>query len=253
MSTLQPGQFTFNSIESSTLGDGRIQLRPEIHAPKRKASLISVPGVDGDYILDEEAYENTDLTLEIIYRSASEALAREVRETITETFDTGGYVPLVLYFDPDRVYYAKTVNGPNFRLSGQWPDTVLYSIEFSLKPFKFYKTKFDVTLPLTGNIKTTTLTNTSKYPAKPKITLTGTGDSTLTINSKTYSFKNVDDYIIIDSEVEEAYKLDGTTVLGRNNKMCTREFPLLLTGDNVITYIGATEIKIEGRWTTLVG
>lgn len=252
--TLGLGDFIFNSVPSSSLSNSKIQLRPEIFTPKRKSTFISVPGVDGDYILDENAYENTNMTLELICEVTNSLSVTELRELITYSFDSGGYVPLELYFDPNRIYYAKVIEGPNFRLSGQWPNIVLYSLEFSLKPFKEITPNYTELLPDDGST-TLTIENPSKYASKPIITLNGTGDMALLINDETFNFKGVDDYIIVDSTLEEAYKIDQPTqgIINRNNKMFTREFPLLKSGNNVISYTDATSIKVEGRWLTLVG
>lgn len=254
MTTLLPGEFKFNTTASSELADSRIQLRPEIPTPIRKSSFISVPGVSGDYILDEDAYENTNFTLELICQVDSEddSTISAMREKIAYTFDSGGYVPLELYFDPNRVYYVKTITGPNFRLSGEWPDILLYSVELSVKPFKYFSTGYEKTLP-SGGQSTVTLTNPTNYPSKPIITLTGSGNMDVTIGSKTYEFKDVDSSLIVNSEIGEAYKIVSGAPVNRNNKMYTRDFPILLPGENLISYTTASQFKIEGRWATLVG
>lgn len=254
MTTLLPGDFTFNNINSATLANSKIQLRPEIPVPVRKSAFISVPGVSGDYLLDENAYENTSFTLELICKVGSEVTGTisAMREKIAYTFDSGGYVPLELYFDPDRTYYVKTTSGPNFRLSGEWPDILLYSVELSVKPFKYFNTKYNISRP-SGGVTTATITNNTNYPSKPKITLTGTGNMTLTIKSKTYTFQGVDGSLVVDSEIGEAYKIISGVPTNRNNKMYTRDFPILEPGANTISYTGATGIQVEGRWVTLVG
>lgn len=246
---LQPGDFIFNNINSTDLGNCKIQLRPEIPTPKRKVEFLDVPGVDGNPILDDEAYENVTITLEIIFKAQSNVRARNLRERLTHVFDSGGYVPLELYFDPDRIYYVKTVNGPNFRLSGHWPEIVLFSIEFSVKPFKEYKVSFNQTLVTGSN----SIFNPSYFYGKPIITLNGVGDMKLIVNGDEFNFKDVDDHIVVDSTVEAAYKIIGELADGRNNKMFTPYFPLLSPGNNTISYTGATSAKIEGRWATLVG
>lgn len=255
MNTLQPGEYKFNGVESTSLGNSIIQIRPEIHVPKRKVTFIPVPGVSGDYIFDEHAYENTSMNLELISKIQDETVIPELKELIAYTFDTGTYVPLELYFDPDRIYYAKTLNGPNFRMSGQWPNVVLYSMELSIRPFKDWATTYDTVVPSEG----LTLINPSNYPAKPIFKLTGTGDMTLTVNDIDYNVQNVVQRITLDSKLEEAYKLATPAavtpgLLNENHKMMSRDYPIFLPGENTISYSGGVVfLTIEGRWTTLVG
>lgn len=267
---MKPGEFNINNINSDTLGNSRIQLRPEINVPARKSTMIQVPGVSGDYVLDEDAYENTDMNLEIIFKTDTENEVGPMRELITYSFDSGGYIPLELYFDPERIYHVKTTSGPNFRMSGQWPLIVLYAVDLTVKPFKTYKEDFSLSLPAdplndkwwtedtTGysyidNGETLKINNPAQYSAQPIITLYGVGNITLTVNGKNYEFQDVDDHIVVDSTVEEAYKFtveDG--IVNRNDKMFSRTFPYLIPGDNTISATGATTIVIEGRWRTLV-
>lgn len=244
-----PGEFIFNNVSSSDLSDSRIQLRPEIKSPKRKSTFIQTPGVSGDYILDENAYENTSVTLEMICQVSTEDKVMPMREKIVYTFDSGGYVPLEFYFDPGRVYYGKVIEGPTFRVSGEWPTILLYSLEISLKPFKDYKETIKHTV-LPG--ETLTITNPSSYASPTIITMNGTGNFELTLNTIPYNFNAVDGSIVVDSVVQEAYKVLGTGLVGRNHKMYTRNFPLLVPGENKILFTGADKIIVEGRWRTLV-
>lgn len=244
-----PGEFIFNNVHSSELANSKIQLRPEISAPKRKSTFISIPGVSGDYILDENAYENTFVTLEVICQVEDKNEVMPMREKIVHTFDSGGYMPLELYFDPDRVYYGKVTDGPTFRVSGQWPTILLYSLNLNLKPFKEHKTNNS---PITSDGQPIVIVNPSSYVSPSIITMRGVGNFSLTINDILYSFNDVDGSIVINSVIQEAYKIVGDGIVGRNNKMFTRHFPLLVSGPNTISFTGATSITVEGRWRTLV-
>lgn len=244
-----PGEFIFNGVCSSELANSKIQLRPEISSPKRKSTFIQIPGVSGDYILDENAYENTSVSLELICQVEDEDDVMSMREKIARTFDSGGYVPLELYFDVARVYYGKVTGGPTFRVSGAWPTILLYSLEINLKPFKDYKIENGVVVSAGENI---VVVNPSSYASPSIITMNGTGNFELTVNDILYSFNDVDGSIVIDSVVQEAYKIVGDGLVGRNNKMFTRHFPLLVPGENNISFTGADSISVEGRWRTLV-
>lgn len=244
---MKNGEFIFNNTPSQEI-NSLIQRRPKITAPVRKVRFSSVPGSSGDYILDEKAYNNTSLSLQLFLKGNTEDDVNDLKEQITYIFDSGQYLPLVLYHDLDRVYYVKTTSGPTFYMTGEHPLVVPYEIEFSVKPYKEYAQAFSKTSSSPVVVK-----NPSLYSSKPKITLYGMGDIDLIVNGKTYPFVNVDGHIVVDSQTQNAYKEVSTGILNHNNKMYSKSFPLLTTGMNEIKAAkNFTSFKVESRWETLV-
>ncbi len=256
---MDPGDFIFNGVHSNTLANSKIQLRPEIAAPVRKGVFTSVPGVSGDYILDENAYANTSVTLELICDIDDEDDAMSTRAMISKTFNTGGYAPLELYFDPDWIYYAKTTSGPTFRVSGEWPTILLYSVELSLKPFKESSNMIN-TIKVSSN-ETRVFLNPNEYSFLPLITVVPeAGDEVIlsienSTSKKQWGFRNVDDFVKVDSSIQEVYK-DSAGISNRNYTMTNTEmiFPFFEPGRSTIELEGRTlsYINISGRWRTLV-
>lgn len=238
------GEFIINGIESKEL-KSHIEFRPQIATPRRKVERREVGGVSGAYLYDEEAYENTPIDLELILQAGHSDDIGEIKDLIAFTFQGGRYIDFTPYWDKNMVYRVEVVEPPMFRPIGTFDTICRYTVSLSAKPFREYTEKI---ISSNGTIENPTL-----YPAKPIITLTGTGDMKLIVNGEEYVFKNIDDNIIIDSQIESAYRMVGGKPNGRDNRMYTMDFPIFKSGKNVISTSGnATKFKVEVRWVKLV-
>jgi len=109
-----------------------------------------------------------------------------------------------------------------------------FKVTFVCEPFKY------------GNeiIRTISTNNFSfdylgSIEAEPVIKVYGSGNITLTINTKNVILTGVNSYITIDSKLKDCYK--DTTL---TNSQMSGEFPLIKPGSNIISWIG-TVGKIE--------
>ena len=117
-------------------------------------------------------------------------------------------------------------------------------IQFTCHPYK-YSYDGERTLTLT---KTTSIFNTEGFTAYPYMKIYATGAVTLYINDRAHTFKEIEDYIEVDSALLNAYK--GDTL--QNNKMTTTLFPKLVAGENKIRWAGnVKKIDIVPRWCCL--
>jgi phage-related protein len=113
-----------------------------------------------------------------------------------------------------------------------------FSVNFICEPFKYGN---EIIRTITTNNNSFNYSGTADV--KPLINVYGQGDITLTINNENVVLKQVSDYIVIDGNLEDAYK---DTAL-QNNKM-QGEFPILKPGENIIDFIGnVTKIEIRYR------
>lgn len=91
------------------------------------------------------------------------------------------------------------------------------------------------------------INNPTSFDSLPLIKVIGSGSGSLTINGKEISFSQIDDYIMLDSDLKRAYKGD----VSKNNVM-TGDFPVLIPGDNLIQFSGGiTSVIITPRWWIL--
>ena len=83
--------------------------------------------------------------------------------------------------------------------------------------------------------------------SEPYMKIYGSGDIIISINNRPLKFKNVENYIEVDTELMNCFK--GET--NQNNRMYS-DFPILTTGENVFSWVGnVTKIEIEPRWVKL--
>lgn len=246
MDKLKRGEFLIagrSSLEVNSL----IQERPEIQVPHRKMTMIQVPGVSGDYIIDDEAYENTTLNIKMFLKGKSEEEVIKLKGDVAYLFSSGDYLDFVPYWDSEMVYQVIAINPPRFVPDGQTPHLVDYEVELSVKPFKHYRQKFNY-----GGSTSITLNNPTTYESHPTIRLIGSGDMDLTVNGEVFRYRNVDGNISIDSETFNSYKEVTGGVLNRNDRVFQMPYPVLKPGTNTVSVTGASNISVEPRWKQLV-
>lgn len=245
---MKNGEFIIDGVHSSEI-KSLIQYRPQIQVPKRKVQIKSVQGTDGDYILDEEAYENTSVELVLFAKGSSREEEYELSDKIAHTFMGGKYLDFIPYFDSGWIYKARVEESPKINRSGEFEGILTYEVTLSMKP---YKERSLETIEHSGTSQTT-IKNPTRWGVPPKITLYGTGDMDLMVNGKKYVFKTVDTNIIVDSIIESAYRELSTGPDSRSNRMYTDDFPIFKPGDNKVSVTDKGErLKVEVGWRALV-
>ena len=123
----------------------------------------------------------------------------------------------------------------------------MFTINFRRKPFWNVETSQNIGF-VTSATTTGIINNPGNVPSEPIITLTGTGEITLMINGTIIELSDMDGEIVIDSQLQEAYR--GTTSL--NNRM-SGDFPVLLPGQNAVSWSGdVTSLVITPNWRYLL-
>ena len=92
------------------------------------------------------------------------------------------------------------------------------------------------------------LLNPTGIQARPLISIAGSGDITLLVGTQIIELEGIEDGIIIDSELQEAY-WEGVL----KNSCMTGEFPVLGEGHTAISWTGGTvtRVTIIPRWVSL--
>lgn len=217
-----------------------VQRYPERTIAKRKYEVVSIPGRSGDLYFSQEAYENVTQEYEV-YISAEKPKLPVMARKAAEWLSTPGYHELWDDYDPDvfrLAYYSGAVNIENiFNQFGRM------TLSFSCKPQRFLTSGKEVReFQSPGK-----LYNPTGFNAKPEITVFGSGSGTVTIGGTTVSLSGLSEYVVIDSDLQDAYK--GTL---NCNSVMTGDFPELAPGDNLISWTGGiTGVKIIPRWWVL--
>ena len=223
--------FIFKDI-SSTSFKIIVNSLPPISKPTMRVEETEVDGVDGT-MFEDLGYESYD---------------KKIKITITENnIDElihwlKGEGQLVLSNEPDKYYKAKVIEQIDFeRLIKYEP----VEVAFRVQPYKYELYELPITLNTSGG----TVFNNGLETSKPKMTITGSGNITLSVNNNlvfSYTFPEGETQVVVDSEKQDAYL--GTVLKNRN---MTGEFPILQSGSNIISWSGTiTSIVVEpnSRW-----
>lgn len=103
-----------------------------------------------------------------------------------------------------------------------------YTVTFTVAPFR-YSTENSAISVSSGDI----VENTGNYYSRPLITLTATGDVTISVNGREFTLSAVAGTVNIDSERHIVYS--GNNIIYNKD---SGSYPLLGVGSNRITYTG---------------
>ena len=228
--------FTFNGQCSDDFGL-HISKKDIYSAPARDQTFVSVPGRNGDVLIDNNRYTNASVSY-----TASCKNIRDKATAIKLWLCKPGYFPLTDTYQPDYFRYAAFAT--NLNIDEVLENVGQAKIVFNCKPFRYSnagQTKYALT-------SSGTLVNPEGFSSQPYIKITGSGNITLYIGDKSYYITSVSSYIELDCELMSAYK--GSTLC--NNKISFSEFPELVPGSNTVSWSGSvTKVEIIPRWRTL--
>lgn len=206
-----------------------------ISNPDMKTKITEIDGKDGD-IIEELGYKSYDKKISI-------GLTRDYDIDEIIKYFTGEGI-LINSNEPDKYYKAKIVKGVDYQRLVRFRTA---SVEFHIQPYKYLVDEPPFILNIT-NETSLKVANQGLEESKPIMKLSGTGIVTIAIDgidAFTIEFNN-EEYIIIDSEEQEAYQGD---IL--KNRQMTGDFPILKSGVSTISWTGTlTRIEIypQSRW-----
>ena len=229
----------WKGINSRTVGITVTDL-PEIILPEERVTFTDVPGLSGSLAQTEGVDVYKDITLAVKCYCPDPTPAAVT--AIAAYFRGAGR--LELPNRPDGYYEARVVNQIPFAkiLRGNAPRT--FTVNFRCKPFLHLYSGETAQTITSGNF----LLNTTGIQAKPLITITGSGDITLLVGTQIIELEVIEDGIILDSELQEAYWNDTL-----KNSCMTGEFPVLGEGNTAVSWTGGNvlSVSIIPRWVSL--
>ena len=237
-------QFVFNGVGSASMGLA-ITGSGTYNAPERDLETISIPGRNGDLVIDHKRYKNIPVTFPVSICDDFAAYAEGVRAWLLKS---GGYQRLEDDYDPDHFRMA-LCKGP-LSFSTDFQNRIgECSITFDCKPQRFLKAGERAITAENGGY----INNPTGFPALPLITVYGSGSGNLRVHGCRVEIKELDEFLTLDSEMEEAY----TATASGSRKYCNGsisapEFPVLRPGARDISWDGGiTKVEIIPRWWTL--
>ena len=224
---------------------------PAFNKPTRKQTVYKVPGRNGSIIFQEDAWEDVPRSYKVFvaedtqYDSGGQAISGTLAEKVADIeewlFSKKGYTRIEDNFDPDVYRLAYYSGGDNF--TNELIQVGEATLKFTCRAERFLKSGETAVTVTNGD----TMTNPTKYASKPLIYIVGSGDVSVSISGVTIN-ASVDDYIYIDCETMNAYRLASEN----KNSDISGAFPVLKSGVNAIATTGTiTTLKITPRYFKL--
>ena len=233
--------FKFNGVKSL---DERLLIKKKstYKGAARDLTFQSIPGRSGDLLIDNRRYKNVKITYDVTALGDMRDIPEIARRVKNWLLSEVGYFKLYDTYDPK--YFRMAAYSEEFDLDQELPAVGSSSIVFNCKPFR-YSREGQKSIVLSA---AATVRNPERFPASPYIKITGSGDITLTVNENDFVFKDVADYIEIDSEIMQAFKGDQS----ENAKMYTPTYPIFTKGNNAVSWSGSvSNVEIIPRWCCL--
>ena len=209
-------------------------------APEREFERISIPGRNGDLLIDNGRYSNYELEYDaIIYENFDSNLSNLKNLFMSKT----GYCRLEDTFHPDEFRLAKYTGALEME-AVRINDIGHFLLRFDCKPQRFLKSgETAVEFTSSGSIN-----NPTKMVALPLVRVYGTGQ--LTIGGNTITINTNSSYTDIDCDLQDAFR--GTVNCNGNIQLNSGKFFQLNPGSNYVSIgSGITRVIITPRWWRL--
>lgn len=217
------------------------------NAPQRDVKKVSIPGRNGDLILDNGRFLNIQVSYPIVvmdeFRDKTDAIRAWLSKPVT-------YARLEDTYHPDEYRMAMLTGGIQFETSA-FNKTGKAVVTFDCKPERFLKSGEIPVMIFPGD----TVQNPTRFESKPLIHVTieqsGNKSGTVTIGNQTITLTNISEgYVDIDCALMDCFcgaaNMNGKVSLGNGG------FPVLPPGKTGVSRTGAVnDIVVTGRWWTV--
>ena len=220
----------------------RIASTPKIIRPTRKMTVTPIAGTNREVVEMEDAWESYDQPYELFVGDGSMDSIQASLDDVARALYKTGWQTLQDDYDPD--YYRLAYYQGPFDVNNKKTRVGTFEVTFRCRPEKFLVAGNTEVSIASGNA----LNNPTAFNARPLIHITGSGDGTLTVGGTTMSFTGIVDYLNIDCEKMDVYRLPSEN----RNSLMTGDFPVLAPGDNNISFTGGiTSVTITPKFWTL--
>lgn len=239
------GQFMINGKHSREF-KAYMRSRPERISSGRVIELRERAANDS-IVVDYNYYKNVEWDIKCGAKADSFEELVFLEDQIKYWLDMKNYSDFIFQFDEQYIYQAVVVEPPRFTSThkdGLW---IHFDFKISIRPFKGNRAG------LIWKNNERKIFNLERYPSKPKIHVIGSGDISFWVNDQKYDLVNIGNEIIIDSQIEESYRIVDGVLEVQDHKTKFLDFPLLPPGENNFRWSGkVTDFNILPRWCTKV-
>ena len=234
--------FTFGGKDSFQDFGIYMASRPHIPSPERRVTYIDVPGMDSRLRRDEGTYGDITVSVECSFLGDPVSKISAIKDWLLNA----GEADLTFSHIPNRKYLAQVVNSIDFEIVLKV--TSHFVILFNCRPFQHAT---DNTPIVVTDGSGYVLSNPGMVKSFPIIKVNSSDSGSLTVNGNSVSFSDIDESVILNSGLQETYKDTGTELISKNSTK-TGDYPILLPGDNTISFSGGiTSLEITPNWRWL--
>lgn len=217
-----------NSLSDYGLWIGKL---PKITRAPERYDTIDVPGRAGSLIMleDDDVYDSYERETTIITRNTNPRL-QDVLSWLK------GSSALVFSNEIGMEYTARIVNEVSFERIGN--DLLQAKVKFYCEPLKRAQKEQSFTFSESG-----TISNPGDVASRPIVSITASGDRTITIGGTSMTFSNISGTIDVDCDAGIVTKNGAIWT-----ESVTGEFWKIPTGQSAVTLPASTSITIQPRW-----
>lgn len=208
-------------------------------AAQPSGEMIRVPGRMGDLIMDDDDFENREVTYEsFIYRD----MKSNVAALSAFLASLKGYARIEDSAHPSLFRLGRFNGGFAPSIGGNF-HAASFDLNFNCKPQKFLKSgESAVAFNASG-----TIANPTRFASRPLVTVFGSGS--VTIGGITITIDTEQTQITIDCETGDAY--NGAINCNADVSFSSLDLPKIPAGESNITLDGVTSVSIIPRWYTI--
>lgn len=212
---------------------------PNIIRPTRKMNVTPIPGSSREVVDMDDAWECYDQPYTLFVGDGSIDSVQQPLRNVARVLYKDGWQELIDDFEPNyfRLAYYQ---GP-FDVENRKTRVGKFDVSFRCRPERYLTSgKTPVVVVSGGKIN-----NPTSFNAKPLIHITGSGSGTVSIAGQEMSFTGLVDYLNIDCDTMDVYRLSSEN----RNSLMSGVFPVLFEGENTITFSGGiSSVTITPRF-----
>lgn len=227
-------------INGTALANIYVDASLAFNKPDKNVETIPVPGRNGSLIIDNGTFNNVTISYPCYIR---ENFAANWDNLISTLGSLSGYQRIecsndTAHFRRGRVIMPQTPNVVNLNKRG------FFELAFDCMPQRFLISGETArTFTATG-----TISNPTKFTARPLIRIYGTG--TLTVNGTAITLSANSGYTDVDSTMQDCY--NGSSSRNQYVTLTSNTFPVLKPGSNNVTFgAGITQAIITPNFWEL--
>lgn len=212
---------------------------PRIIRATRKIKVTPIAGSNEEVVEMEDAWDCYDQPYSFYVADGSADFVQEAMNEVARVIYKKGWQTLVDEYEPD--YFRLAYYKGGFDAENRHTILGKFDLVFRCRPERFLNSGNYPAAFSSGN----KIVNPTAYTAKPLIHVTGSGSGTVTVAGKTMSFTDMVDYLNVDCEKQDVYRLPTEN----KNNLMSGEFPILPSGESEITFTGGiTGVEITPRF-----